>query len=114
MSNVAAALDKTSLSTADLRLLGEYARETASSYCAGCSHICETALAEAVPVADVMRYLMYYESYDESDRARSLYAGLPAETRGLIPQLEYSVAENICPQKLPIARLMRKADRLLV
>jgi predicted aldo/keto reductase-like oxidoreductase len=113
MSNVAAAMDKTSLSAGDLHLLDQYARETASYYCAGCSNLCETVLTEVVPVADVMRYLMYYESYGEYERARSLYGKLSPVTRERIGNIDYSLAENRCPQGIPIARAMRKAQKVL-
>ena len=113
MSNVAAALDRTSLSAGDLRLLNQYSHETASTYCAGCSTLCETALVEAVPVADVMRYLMYHQSYGDCDRARSLFAQIPSSTRERIDRLDYSLAEKRCPQRIPIGRLMRKAIKVL-
>ena len=113
MSNVAAAMDRTSLSAGDLHLLDQYARETASNYCAGCSNICQTALAEDIPVADVMRYLMYYESYGDQERARSLYGQLSPATRKRLGNIDYSLAENRCPQGIPIARAMRKAQKIL-
>jgi predicted aldo/keto reductase-like oxidoreductase len=114
MSNVAAAVDKTSLSAGDLRRLEQYANETASNYCAGCSNVCETALGGAVPVAAVMRYLMYYESYGDRHRARSLYGELSPEVRALIGSFDYSPAEKKCPQRMPIGRLMRRARRVLL
>ena len=113
MSNVAAAMGRTSLSARDLHLLDQYARETASNYCAGCSNICQTALAEDIPVADVMRYLMYHQSYDDYDRARSLYARLSPDIRERIGNVDYSLAENRCPQGIPIGKAMRKAQKLL-
>jgi predicted aldo/keto reductase-like oxidoreductase len=114
MANVAAAVDKTSLSAGDLRRLDQYANETASNYCAGCSNVCETALGGAVPVAAVMRYLMYYESYGDRHRARSLYGKLPWEVRSLIGSFDYSPAERRCPQGMAIGQLMRRAGRLLI
>jgi predicted aldo/keto reductase-like oxidoreductase len=113
MSNVAAATDKTGLSAGDLHLLDQYARETASYYCAGCSDMCEKVLTEVVPVADVMRYLMYYESYGERERARSLYGKLSPITRERSGSIDYSLSENRCPQGIPIARAMRKAQKML-
>jgi len=113
MSNVAAALDKTKLSAGDKELLEQYARQTCSGYCAGCSEICERAVAEPVPVGDVMRYLMYYEDYGDRDRARELFAELPAATRRRIGRLDYSLASRRCPQHLPIGELMRRAAGLL-
>ncbi len=114
MSNVAAAMDKTNLSAGDLRLLVQYAKETAANYCAGCSNICEKALGGAVPVATVMRYLMYYESYGDRYRARSLYGQLTPEVRARIGSLDYSLAERRCPQGMSIGRLMKRAGQLLV
>jgi predicted aldo/keto reductase-like oxidoreductase len=114
MSNVAAALDKTSLSASDLQLLHKYAQETASSYCAGCSDICETALDDTAPIADVMRYLMYYQSYGDYDHARSLYAKLSPQIQKRIKSLDYSLAEKRCPQGIPIGRLMREATKILI
>jgi predicted aldo/keto reductase-like oxidoreductase len=114
MSNVAAAMDKTNLSAGDLRLLDQYAKETAANYCAGCSNICEKALGGAVPVATVMRYLMYYESYGDRYRARSLYGQLTPEVRARIGSLDYSLAERRCPQGMSIGRLMKRAGQLLV
>ncbi len=114
MANVAAAIDKTSLSAGDLRLLEQYAKETASNYCAGCSNICETAMGGAVPVATVMRYLMYYESYGDRHRAQSLYGQLSSEIRARIGSFDYSLAERKCPQGMAIGRLMKRAEQLLV
>ena len=114
MSNVAAAMDKTSLSAGDLSLLDQYARETASNYCAGCSKICENALGGALPIATVMRYLMYYESYGDRNRARSLYGQLSSEVRARIRSLDYSLAEKRCPQGMAIGKLMIRAEQLLV
>jgi predicted aldo/keto reductase-like oxidoreductase len=114
MSNVAAAMDRKSLSAGDLHLLDQYARETASHYCAGCSNICQTALAEVVPVADIMRFLMYYESYGDYERAKSLYGKLSPFTRKRLGNIDYSLAESRCPQGISIARAMRKAQKVLI
>ena len=109
MANVAAALDRIELSSQDMRLLEQYAHETASSYCAGCAHICESAVAGSVPISDVMRYLMYSRSYGNREQARSLYNEIAQETRSLMASRDYSVAEQRCPEGMPIGRLMREA-----
>ncbi|MHC4126480.1 MAG: aldo/keto reductase, partial [Planctomycetota bacterium] len=64
-SNVAAVLDKTKLSQADMGVFKEYARATCSGYCAGCANICDSALPAMPYVSDIMRYLMYYNSYGD-------------------------------------------------
>ncbi|NIR17370.1 MAG: aldo/keto reductase [Desulfobacterales bacterium] len=113
MANVAAALDRTELSSQDMRLLQKYAYETASGYCAGCAHLCESAAEGHVPISDVMRYLMYSRSYGNKEQARSLYHEIGQETRSLIASRDYSVAEQRCPQGMPIGRLMREACKEL-
>jgi uncharacterized protein len=112
-ANVAAALDKTSLTAADKAALEQHARATCSSYCAGCTILCEAALAGRAPVGDVMRSLMYYHGYGDRDLARSVFAGLPEATRQRLGAMDYSVAEQACPHRLPIGALMKEATELL-
>lgn len=113
MANVGAALNEAKLSLEGSELLNRYAEETTSSYCAGCTEICEAAVGQEAPIGDVMRYLMYARSYGESDLARALYAELPAEVRRRMASLDYRPAESRCPRGLPIARLMREASSQL-
>jgi hypothetical protein len=112
-ANVAAALDRTRLTPADHAALGRYARETCSGYCAGCTSLCEQALGQPVPVGDVLRCLMYHRSYGDPRLAKEVFAQLPASARARLATLDFSLAERVCPQGLPLARLMREADALL-
>jgi len=112
-ADIAAVLDKTKLTAEDKALLEQHARETCSSYCAGCGSLCQPAIANAVPVSDIMRLLMYYRSYKDPDLARRLFAELPRDARDRLAAVDYSSAERCCPQRLPIARLMREAARIL-
>jgi hypothetical protein len=66
-----------------------------------------------VPVADVMRCLMYYKDYGDRELARGVFSGLPEEARAHLADVDYSKAETACPQGLAIARLMREAEDLL-
>lgn len=111
-ANVAAALGKTKLSAADRRMLERHARATRSGYCAGCIDRCEPLVEEGPPIGDVMRSLMYYRSYGEPETARSTFRELPAAARQKLARLDYSAAERACPNKMPIARLMREAVTL--
>jgi uncharacterized protein len=113
MSNIAAAQDQTKLSAEDFRLLGQFAYETSSSYCAGCATICESTFAMAPPIREVLRCLMYLHSYGEKDRAREIFSRLPIETTKNLLQCDFSMAERRCPQGLPIGELMRQATVLL-
>ncbi|MGD9326126.1 MAG: aldo/keto reductase [Desulfobacterales bacterium] len=107
--NASAAMDNKKLSDHDIDCLKDYARKTASSYCAGCKHICEPFLDGKVPVSEVMRYLMYSRCYGESEKAKSAFKELPSEVRGRMAVMDFRDAENRCPQGLPIGRLMREA-----
>jgi len=113
MSNVAAARDKTRLSARDSELLQQYAKETRSAYCTGCTAICESCVEGEAPIGDVMRYLMYCNSYDDYKLAATGFKKIPEKIRMRLTQLDYSMAERKCPQGLPIARLMQEAKKKL-
>ena len=68
--------------------------------------------AEA-PIGDVMRYLMYCNSYDDYKLAADSFNKIPQKIRRYFPELDYSEAERKCPQGLPIAKLMREAKKKL-
>ena len=114
MSNVAAALDRTKLASSDRELLDAFARETSTGYCARCTSLCEPALAQIAPVGDILRFLMYYNSYGDADRARACFAEIPAHVREKLAALDFSRAEQICPQKIKIGDLIRRALTVLV
>jgi predicted aldo/keto reductase-like oxidoreductase len=109
MANVAAAMNKTKLSSRDMNLLQQYAKETHSDYCAGCTKICESTVNGQVPIGDVMRYLMYFRSYGERNHAIALFKDIPVKVRAKIASLDYSLAEKRCPQKMAIGDLMQDA-----
>jgi predicted aldo/keto reductase-like oxidoreductase len=109
LENVAAVLDKTELTRADMEFLKQYAHQTCTGYCAGCSNICALAVPEAPYVRDVMRYLMYYNSYGERYEARELFAKIPQQVRDKMLSVNYRTAEARCPQQLPITKLMAEA-----
>ena len=112
-ANVAAALDKTKLTQADRKVFNEYAKATCSSYCAGCAEICDAALVDAPYISDIMRYLMYYNSYGEQAEARRLFAQIPTNVRNKLLSMDYSAAEDRCPQRLPIHELITEAVSVL-
>ncbi len=93
------------------RLLEEHRILTANRYCHGCGHLCETS-AKGVPVATVLRYYRYYESYGKRDAARELYKALPPESRA-IADLDLAGVDAACPHGLPVAELLKRADRHL-
>lgn len=112
VSNVAASLDKTSLDQADLAALDRHAAATRGEYCEGCGR-CDVALGTAGCVSDVMRHLMYYRNYGQRDLARQLYAELDPAARQALRRADFARAEQRCPRRLPIGRLMAEAEQLL-
>jgi len=112
-ANVAAARDLTKLGREDLHHLQQYAQDTCADYCAGCGSLCGEAVAGVAPVNEVMRCLMYHRDYGEPELARETFASLPGDFRRRLAHLDYSTAERLCPQGLPIGRLMRQAADLL-
>ena len=108
-ANVAAALDKTNLSSGDRRILEQLAGTTADGYCAGCARFCEPAIAANIPISDVMRYLMYYHNYGNRRQAAEKFERIPESIRRRLVNIDYSGAERVCPQNIPIGRFMQFA-----
>ena len=111
--NAAAAIDKTKLSKADIEALSKYARATCTGYCAGCAYICDAAVPDTPYISEIMRYLMYYNSYGQHQYARELFAAIPAHIRAKLLTTDYSTAQARCPQHLPIAKLVAEAIKKL-
>ena len=107
-ANVAAALNKKSLSETDKQRLEQYAQQTAPGYCAGCAEICEAAVDLDIPISDILRYAMYDCSYGDRGRALTLFDALPADVKANIVQADYSRAEKSCPQRIQIGKVLRK------
>jgi len=109
MSNVSAATDKTKLSLREMELLQQYARETRSDCCVGCTSNCQPAIADAFPIGEVMRCLMYARSYADRQRAVAQFRKIPLRIRRRMKSVDYRPAEQRCPQKMAIGRLMHEA-----
>ena len=112
-TNIEAVVNDKKVTLADKEVLAEYARATCSSYCAGCGYICESALPQVPCISEIMRFLMYNNSYGDTARARELFARIPADIRAGLLKIDYSAAERRCPQRLPIAGLIAEAVRKL-
>jgi hypothetical protein len=104
-----AAVNKTKLSSGDMKLLDVYANETLTDYCAGCSHICEASVSEDVPICDIMRFLMYQKNYENPQMAVELFNEIPLRIRNVLIDIDYRDAEKKCPRNLAIGKLMKEA-----
>jgi uncharacterized protein len=111
-ANIAAALDRTKLTAADHEALRQYASETRARFCAGCTELCEAALAHRAPIGDVMRSLMYHHRYGDPELAREVFGALPEAGRRRLAELDFTAAERACPNRLPIASMMKEAAEL--
>lgn len=108
-ANAAAAMDQTKLGAGQQQALQRYAQATACDYCAGCAAICENIVG--LPVADIMRSLMYYQAYGQPLLARQTYAALlPKQPAS---QEKLAQAQAACPQGVDIARALRAASMYL-
>jgi predicted aldo/keto reductase-like oxidoreductase len=110
--NVAAAKDGQKLSSLDRKVLERLAENTCSLYCRACMR-CESVLSSSARVPDVLRYMMYYNSYGEMYEARELFRRLPRETRSTLATRDYSAAERACPSGIQIGAAMKEAAQLL-
>jgi hypothetical protein len=52
---------------------------------------------------------MYYRSYGEFDYAAVQFKTIPENIRRQMTTLDYSLAEQRCPQKMAIGKLMKEA-----
>jgi predicted aldo/keto reductase-like oxidoreductase len=94
------------------RVLGTLAAAECGFYCQGCGK-CLVAMGDETRIPEVMRYMMYHNSYHETDRARVLYRELPAAFRNRLASMDFTPAESACPHNLKIGEVMRKASTIL-
>ena len=73
---------------------------------------CERANPGGVAVSDILRYAGYYIGYGQPAMAKSLYSALPKSAR-VEAAKDIGKYEKFCPYGLPVAKLLRKAQRLL-
>ncbi len=112
--NVLAAVDNNKLTAEDWKTLERHAVATASSYCRGCGHLCESAQGcEGLPIADVMRYMMYKTSYGDLALASGKFRELPSDIRRRLAHGAFENAEKVCPQGLPISEIVQQALKSL-
>jgi predicted aldo/keto reductase-like oxidoreductase len=111
-SNVAAATDSRELSGREIEILRRLAENTCSQYCPGCMK-CASVMGADSRIPDVLRYMMYYNSYGEMDRAREEFKRLPENFRNSLASRDYSPAERICPNNIKIGKAMKEAIRIL-
>lgn len=109
--NIAAALDKSKLTQAEVEALDRYAAATRSLACDGCDHICGARMNAPVQIGDTMRFLMYHDVYGETERARTLFRSMPQAAQRLAG-LDFEPARAACPNGVDLVAHMKRASEL--
>jgi hypothetical protein len=107
-ANALSAIDERVVDSEVMMSLDDYAGGTGKYYCRRCG-ACESATPDGIPVFDIMEMLMYARGYGAKDMAMKNFAKIPTDIRSEMMNSDYSKAESVCPQAMPIARLMREA-----
>lgn len=106
--NVAAAKDEKALSALDRVVLENLAEESCGFYCRACMR-CASFLPAEIRVPDILRYMMYYNSYGEKHEARLLFRQIPEEIRNTLSFVDFAAAEAVCPNHIKIGSMVREA-----
>jgi hypothetical protein len=109
--NVAAVLDKTQLTKADVEFLETHAKATCSGYCSACG-LCASANPQMPYVSQVMRAMMYHNNYGDVALAKETFSDAVSKLPAPLGSFNYTAAENICPNKIAIGKMMKNAEQL--
>jgi predicted aldo/keto reductase-like oxidoreductase len=103
----------TSLKAEDRKYLDIVSAAISSRYCRpGCGE-CHDACPRGVPVADILRYKMYFEHYGDQKFAMQRYGMVPAVARPSACVGCAAPCEPACPYGLRIRERLTEADRQL-
>jgi len=103
----------TSLTARDSRYLDTVAAAVGPRYCRpGCGS-CHAACPHGVPVADILRYKMYFEDYGEEKFAMQRYRLVPGAARPSRCERCAAPCEAACPYGLQVRERLSEADRQL-
>ena len=97
-------------SAVDGKLLAQRLEEIRPLYCRMCGH-CEGQCAQGLPVADVLRFLMYAEGYGQFALGREHFKALPAE----LADVRCASCSNCtvkCPNGVQVSARLHQAQQL--
>jgi predicted aldo/keto reductase-like oxidoreductase len=103
----------TRLSARDERYLATVAAEVGPRYCRPGCGACHDVCPRGVPVADILRYKMYFEDYGEEKFAMQRYGLVPASARPSRCAGCEAPCEAACPYGLRVRDRLSEADRQL-
>ena len=108
-ANVSAAIDEHPLNADTKKLLADYAKSTGRYFCSRCG-MCDATSADRIPIFSIMELLMYSRRYGMSKTwLAKKFSQIPSDIRNKITRSDYSSAESMCPQRMPITQLMKDA-----
>ena len=100
----------------DISLLDKYERLVSAEYCRpGCGE-CLDSCPYGLPIDDLLRYTMYFDSYGAEREAMKSYASVLGRTAGRGAEVCAGCAapcEAACPFDIPIRKKLVRADRIL-
>lgn len=96
---------------ADLAVLERYQQLTAAEQCRPHCGLCLDQCPEGLPIADVLRHRMYFQSYGAQKEAMRLYAQL--DTQADVCTGCSAPCSNACPYGVPIPEQTRESHSLL-
>jgi len=98
--------------SADQQLLKQYAALYGTDYCrTGCGD-CVSACPQNVPIANILRYQMYFEQYADQKYAMQQYASLPVNA-ALCSACSQAPCNAACSYGLPVAQKLLSAHETL-
>lgn len=110
--NIAAAKSPIKLSMDEFQHLWQYASACSAYSCEGCSDICESTIPGDTRIADMLRFLMYHEAYNEPEKARELFQQLSAAQKNT-QGIDFTRAAQACPQGIDIPGRLLYAKQVL-
>lgn len=97
-----------SFTAADEKVLAAHLRRIQPEYCRMCG-TCTGTCSQGLPVADILRFLMYSDSYGEFALGMSEYRGLPAEV-GSVRCSDCSECSVHCPNGVQVVQRLSRAQ----
>ncbi|MGQ9635454.1 MAG: aldo/keto reductase [Bryobacteraceae bacterium] len=94
----------------DQKLLSHWLEQIRNVYCRMCGS-CEGRCSQGLPVADMLRYLMYAENYGQFSLGREHFQQLPEPVQA-VRCSGCLVCTVRCPQGIPVAARLSKAQEL--
>lgn len=105
------AVSGSSLSPKEKTALAAHVTSVSSACCRMCGQ-CTKACPRGIAVPDILRYALYYTGHGKTAHAQKKYRALPVEC-GYTNCNHCDRCSKVCPNRLPVPRLLQSAHRLL-